>query len=451
MDRLNPNAIVEVRVDGLFGHINQTLSTSEDNQAAISRLAILYGENGTGKTMLLRLAFDLISSRVDRGHKSRLVATPFLLLELKLANGTILSATRQTAESGSFIFAVQPPGSDPICQLFEAGDEAIGVGKYEFRPELKRAIFACESTIVFLRDDRLIEIEPHTNAESPWDNLISGTSSDITFARLKRKITATEHDLIRFRDEPDQLGAALRNSLSRLDRWFGIQYGKRTSTGMASSHAIYEQVMRRITTSDERDSPPALEQLIDDLETLSNQSAVFETYGLSTLMDVQTIVDSAIQAKQQTLDVRHLLSPYVETVDARFSALQVVYDSIHTFITRTNQFIQPKRIAYRVGEGLRIFSANDQRLKPSELSSGERHLLLILATAALGGDETTIFIIDEPEISLNATWQRALASTLLDLSEHTANQLILASHSLSLITNHRNHVLRLQPVPVENG
>ena len=74
MSELHPFAILEITVKGLYGYIDQTLTSSLENRDKISKLAILYGENGTGKTTLLRLAFHLLSPRVDRGHKSRLAA-----------------------------------------------------------------------------------------------------------------------------------------------------------------------------------------------------------------------------------------------------------------------------------------------------------------------------------------------------------------------------------------
>ena len=59
-----------------------------------------------------------------------------------------------------------------------------------------------------------------------------------------------------------------------------------------------------------------------------------------------------------------------------------------------------------------------------------------------------LFFIDEPEISLNATWQRHLVGTLLALSKDSESQFVMASHSLPLISGYREHVLRLGQVGI---
>ncbi|WP_146055604.1 AAA family ATPase, partial [Streptomyces malaysiensis] len=56
----------------------------------------------------------------------------------------------------------------------------------------------------------------------------------------------------------------------------------------------------------------------------------------------------------------------------------------------------------------------------------------------------TIFVIDEPEISLNVKWQRSLVDALLGCAKGSEIQLILASHSIELLTAHREQVVRLK-------
>lgn len=445
MNELHPYAIVGIEIEGLFGYINQSLRTDEDNRDKISRLAILYGENGTGKTTLLRLAFHLLSPRIDRGHKSMIARTPFKSLGITLRDGTSVRATRDEARIGDYTFSVKCPRKKALTHQFKVeSSQKGGIAPYEFSPDLQRALLDRASTFFFLRDDRLIEIEVNDEGPSPWENDYGKLRSRAKGEKIDR---SEEEWMLRreLRDDPDLLGTSLRKSIERLDRWFSLQYSQKTQSGMASSHAIYAEVIERVASAKKPLQSASLTSLIKNIVKLSKESSIFESYGLSAPMNVGQIVKRLESAdKHQTPTLQALLAPYVDTVKARFGELREIYETIDTFISQANHFMFPKRITYRVGEGLRVFSPRDQQLSPTELSSGERQLLLILTSAVLARSHRTLFIIDEPEISLNASWQRDLAGALLAVSSDSESQFLLASHSLSLITPYRDHVLRLK-------
>ena len=60
--------ISRIRVEGLFG-----LYTYEVPQTGVlDNAAILYGDNGVGKSTMLRLVFHLLSSANNKGHRTAL-------------------------------------------------------------------------------------------------------------------------------------------------------------------------------------------------------------------------------------------------------------------------------------------------------------------------------------------------------------------------------------------
>jgi predicted ATPase len=69
----------------------------------------------------------------------------------------------------------------------------------------------------------------------------------------------------------------------------------------------------------------------------------------------------------------------------------------------------------------------------------------LLCNALIARDHRSIFIIDEPELSLNVKWQRKLIDSLTKCAGTTSNQFIIASHSLELLTKHRTSVVKLSP------
>lgn len=76
-----------------------------------------------------------------------------------------------------------------------------------------------------------------------------------------------------------------------------------------------------------------------------------------------------------------------------------------------------------------IFAMEDGAIKIelSQLSSGEKQLLLLLLTVFLQDEKPCVLLLDEPEISLHITWQDCLIEVLRKLNPNC--QLIVTTHS----------------------
>jgi ABC-type glutathione transport system ATPase component len=139
----------------------------------------------------------------------------------------------------------------------------------------------------------------------------------------------------------------------------------------------------------------------------------------------------------------NVVSPYLDSLERRLDALKSIYTIVDNFTEIINSFFTHKHVTLDVGEGITIMSEANDTLNPFALSSGERHLLLIFCNTMIALDNPSIIIIDEPEISLNIKWQRALISSLWKIIETRPIQYIFATHSLELITQYRDRVLTL--------
>lgn len=119
---------------------------------------------------------------------------------------------------------------------------------------------------------------------------------------------------------------------------------------------------------------------------------------------------------------------------------------IHGFISTINQFLYDKAATFSLGEGLIVKNSAGETLKPKDLSSGEQQLLLLFCNIVMVYETGGVFIVDEPEISLNIKWQRKLIDALLKLDLAGTLQFILASHSMEVITAHRENVIPLKDI-----
>ncbi len=121
---------------------------------------------------------------------------------------------------------------------------------------------------------------------------------------------------------------------------------------------------------------------------------------------------------------------------------------IDNLIKIINSFFHNKFISFDINSGLeiRLTANNNEKLTPNMLSSGEKHLLLLFLTAISASEKPSIFIIDEPEISLNIKWQRKLISSLLKCAGNNLVQYIIATHSIQTLVNHPDQVVKLAQV-----
>jgi len=224
------------------------------------------------------------------------------------------------------------------------------------------------------------------------------------------------------------------------------------SIGEANINSIYAEIAKRVLET--KGEPLAASQaqgrdLPKALETLMEQSRPFSRVGLLPQLDLRELVDHSTRAKATTRRIlATVLQPYVESVSARLEALGPIQRLLETFVGTLNSFYAQKRVTFDLREGLRIIQPDGTRLSPRALSSGEQQLLLLFCNTVLARAQATIFIIDEPELSLNVKWQRRLIDALLQLVVGTPVQFMLATHSIELLAKYKEGVVRLNPAPI---
>jgi ABC-type transport system involved in cytochrome c biogenesis ATPase subunit len=85
--------------------------------------------------------------------------------------------------------------------------------------------------------------------------------------------------------------------------------------------------------------------------------------------------------------------------------------------------------------GLRRSNSRDYILPFDELSSGEQQIIALAAKMISEAERKTLFIIDEPEISLHVAWQRAVPKIFAMIAQEFQVDVLVATHSPVLITS----------------
>jgi len=107
------------------------------------------------------------------------------------------------------------------------------------------------------------------------------------------------------------------------------------------------------------------------------------------------------------------------------------------FLEVINDFFSSNKSDKRIkinSNGQVYFESHNKNLKLSDLSSGEKQIIITFASLIFGleGETTGIFIVDEPEASLHLEWQSMFVPAILRTNKNV--QLIFATHSHTLFS-----------------
>jgi len=106
---------------------------------------------------------------------------------------------------------------------------------------------------------------------------------------------------------------------------------------------------------------------------------------------------------------------------------------LNNFKKIANELFAPKK-TYNDKDGEVFFTLNDNtktKILLSQLSSGEKQMLILLYTTIIQNNKECITLWDEPEVSLHIEWQRKLIRVIRELNPNM--QLIIATHSPSIL------------------
>lgn len=389
--------ITEIKIEGLLGREDPIhLKLNRD-------LNIFFGENGCGKTTLLKV-LDAALSR-DGSAMHRLPVTKATIDIYSIQDDKTYRHTWERRDQGQ-------SGIHPKYQLEMGGNDYIETD-----------------------DGRIIFARGH--AEREWKLSPVRRQQKNTLHRWSHTFLATTR--LYFGDATSSWKTSARPKMSEaeLDQAFGDSVNKAWlqfySQNLAEVRDIQESglmaVLRHVLNPVQSES----KQSIQDIESVYNRVASF----LARQKKSAQITLGSKKNFKQSYDSNSNLRQIVDNLDEVERRIESTMIPINKFIETISQLFSRGKTLKLSGNEIEILLADGRALPVSQMSSGEKHLIKILLACMTAGPNS--ILIDEPELSMHIDWQRQLPSSILSLNPSC--QLILASHSPEVMADVPDHCI----------
>lgn len=439
------NAITEFSIKNLYGSMNIKLHF-EDNTL------ILVGENGVGKTTVLRLLFYILSgqwtliasikfdevSLVINGKLYKLkhsdftkpfsnVRSPFLRRFPPHIRDRVLEAMN-SKESLPRLEMLCERYDVPYHRIFDQlelfdSELAHSSDALKFKSVLKEIQSSLNSQLLYLPTYRRIEqelgsifrdfderefrrrkeflIEKNINTKSSFIELIEFGMKDVE-ANIEKTLSSLN---VFARENLNDLTFSYLGDIVD-QRYNDVNISNIQNASEQTIQSVLNRIPHQILTSDSKDH---LSGIINGIKSKKRVSAHFRVicHYFSKLMVFQE------ELKEKELKIKSfcdVCNEYMENKEFRYDTLNF------QFSIRSKKEVEI-----------------ENEIKLSHLSSGEKQIVSLFSHLYLSGEEKYFVLIDEPELSLSVPWQRRF---LMDITRgNFCSGLVAVTHSPFIYDN----------------
>lgn len=395
-------------------------------------LVIIYGENGSGKTTFLHAINHLLTPGFR--HETALAEAQISQLEVVFRDKSSISY-RSTKDSNTLTLTA-PDGTKRTRNIPLENDNELRPQR--IRRDRDREYFLLQrehsTPVTLVTDDRSV-----IHGGNSRDNSLTRGNDRYSYGEW-RELAAAGALAGFMRDQ--ELHSAVEKATNALKN--ATLRGVTTGDGRAEDH--YVRVMRDLGKPHESlTANEAREALSSQLESIIEQGRAFSKYGLVALEQVHDIRAHLQDMRKNDAAlpiIQRVVGPYLESLDVRMESLREAYEMIDSYITAINSFLTRKTTKFTVESGVTItLDSTGEEMSLSSLSSGEKHLLLLISYAVAARNRGGLFIVDEPELSLGLEWRRNLVPALLRCAGNNGPQFLLASHAIEIIAEFEERVV----------
>lgn len=411
--------LISLKVDNLYGSLDLEVEFFDE-------LNLLVGINGSGKTSALTVIDWLLTPNIP-----------------KLATQTYDRLALSIEQDGQvFEISAEHQGAKVLVSIETDGDNfnpiVVPVEKIERRYEI---------------EDAFRDLGPDEEEEKAWNFLHQLKKP--TVVSLERTLTAeVEKEVYYERPRPPSKRARRTTPLEHVQEIFSQKYADYRGQVSENDTRLKSQIILTALHSPDVDEPalPSFQMPQESTEQLeakvlgylsssfpsedvSNHVRRFFSYFRSLSDEVEQSADKSgkvvdlIQSQFSRVDqLARAFKEFEERNSTAFSHLKEYLDAVNRFLKDSGKFVHPDSRGRLVFDELKNGMPRGRSRPISKLSSGETQIIILFALMAFEASVNSVFIVDEPEISLHPKWQLEFMESFLRLCPSNS-QVLVATHS----------------------
>ena len=455
--------IRKINVEELFDYYSYEIVMKEHDA-----ISIIHAPNGYGKTTVFKMVNYLLELDIIG-----ISAVPFKKFVVEFTEGTILRVKRVEEKiierRGSYLtgfleFEIENIAGKIYDFSISTADYVLerikedGLEQFIRRMEMRRRRVPSEER------EELENIQNKYERFAEQLNIIRESikvnfiDSDRLFSSNKQARTreivrgdkVTRDEMIRMRrdgrteeyseqiNKSENIIRAAREILFRIQRARQIY----SSESEKKDRNFPDRLVQYVDSQSEFFDDEQINEQLDDLEKkrLELEKAGLVLPGKKTLAPTASIDDT--MRKFYTLyikDTFEKLSVY-DTIKAKLELFIEIINTKTVFSNKQMRIDNEKGVVF---EPLESKSGKKHVIPLEKLSSGEKHDFIMFYELIFNADRTSVFLIDEPEISLHVAWQMEFIDILERICKLNGTQAIIATHSPDIVNGHDDLLISL--------